>query len=322
MKKVKVCITGANGFIGKSLCRALVKSDITIKGFVRSINESMKYKDIEYVPVGDISSKINWLDKLNGYECIIHCAGRSHVMNDRDETDLYKRVNFEATKELAEQAAKAGVSRFIFLSSIKVNGESESKNDKNLINTKIFTSFDLPNPQDLYSISKFQAEKALWEVSAKTGLQIVILRIPLVYGKGVKGNLSRLIKLVNSGIPLPFSLLNNQRSLIGIDNLVDILIRCIDHKDATGKTLMVSDDEDISTPNLLRLIGSAMGRPVRLFPIPISVLKIFSRIFRRELEMNRLIGSLQIDIDYTKKILNCKPLISLEEGIKRMVQSQ
>jgi nucleoside-diphosphate-sugar epimerase len=181
---------------------------------------------------------------------------------------------------------------------------------------------DKPNPENPYAKSKLEAEKVLWEISAITGLEVVIVRLPLVYGYGAKGNLVRLINLVNSGIPLPLSLVRNKRSMIGIDNIIDLLIRCIDHPEANGKTFLASDGEDLSTPELIKLIASSIGRKANLFPLPIFILKSLGSIFGKSEEINRLVGSLRIDNSYTKKILDWTPPISVKEGIRRMVQGK
>ena len=260
---------------------------------------------------------VNWKEQLKGCDCIIHCAGKTLKMNDKN-LNLYHTVNTEGTKHLAMHASEAGVKRIIFLSSIKVNGESSDIiNDRK----KIYYN-DIPIPLDAYAASKLEAEKALYEISARTGLEVVVVRLPLVHGYGSKGNLARLIKLVRLGIPLPLSLVKNQRSMVGMDNLVDLLIRCIDHPEASGKTFLVSDGEDLSTPELIKLIASSMGRKANLFPFPISMLKFFASVLGKREEINRLVGSLRVDDSYTKKILNWTPPITVEEGIRRMVQEK
>lgn len=313
-----ICVTGANGFVGKFLCKVLKSSDKSIRGIVRTLDTSMNSSKIEYVSVGDIKSEINWREHLNGFDCIIHCAGKAHDMNEINNVNMYHSINTEVTKVLAEQAVKSGVKRFIFLSTIKVNGESTDQ----INDIEKFTYNDKLNPQDLYAMSKSEAEKALWEISSRTGLEVVIVRLPLVYGYGVKGNLARLIKFVNSGIPLPLSLVKNQRSMIGIDNLVDLLIRCIDHPEASGKTFLASDEKDLSTPELIKFIASSMGKKANLFPFPISMLKFLGSVLGKREEINRLVGSLRIDNSYTKKTLNWTPPLSVEEGIRRMVQGK
>tara|TARA_A100001015_G_scaffold317195_1_gene433474 strand:- start:617 stop:1588 length:972 start_codon:yes stop_codon:yes gene_type:complete len=321
----KILITGASGFIGRFLCKTLSTSGRSFRGAVRSIDSFSIDTKANYVSIGDINSKTNWKHALVNIDCIIHCAGRAHVMNEKKKNNLeiYRSINVHGTKQLAEQAAKAGVKRLIFLSSVKVIGEDSDNRYGDISPNKqkkyIFTPNDVPNPEDLYSVSKFEAETILWETAAITGLEVVVVRIPLVYGYGVKGNLMRLMKLINSGIPLPFSLIDNKRSLIGIDNLVDLLICCIDHPNAKEKTFLASDGEDLSTPELIKLIASSMGKKANLFPFPISMLKFLGSVFGKREEINRLVGSLRIDNSYTKEILNWIPPVSVEEGIKRMV---
>jgi nucleoside-diphosphate-sugar epimerase len=314
----KICITGANGFVGKSLCKALISSNNSIKALARRMDSSLNSLKVEYIQIGDISLDINLKEYLVGCDCIVHCAGKAHIMNDTSNLDAYQSVNIEGTKNLAEQAVLAGVKRFIFLSSVKVNGESTGNSD----DPKIFTNDDTPNPQDNYAISKFEAEKALWEIASKTNLEVVIVRLPLVYGKSVKGNLKSLIKLINYKIPLPFADIKNKRSLIGIDNLVDVLVRCIEHPNAAGKTFLVSDGEDLSTSELINLIASGMNRSIILFRLPRALLKFFGFILMRQGQIDRLIGSLQIDNSYVRKILNWTPPVSVEEGIRKMIKDK
>jgi nucleoside-diphosphate-sugar epimerase len=314
----KILVTGANGFIGHNLYKNLIKLNYSVKGTARNFDTVLINCDTKYISVGNIDSKTNWDHALEGVDCVIHCAGKAHVINKKDELDIYRVINKDGTKHLAEQAVKAKVKRLIFLSSVKVNGESTGKFDE----PKIFTNDDTPNPKDNYAISKFEAEKALWELSSKTNLEVVIVRLPLVYGKGVKGNLKLLIKLINSKIPLPFADIKNKRSLIGIDNLVDVLERCIEHPKAAGKTFLVSDGEDLSTSELINIIASEMNRSVRLFWLPRVLLKFFGFILMRQSQINRLIGSLQIDNSYVREILNWTPPVSVEEGIRKMVKDK
>lgn len=327
MKKTKILITGATGFIGESLCKFLSNSNKSIIGTVYSAKSFLKHAGIEYKFIGDISLNPKWRDTLVGVDCIIHCAGRAHIMSKKknDQSKIYHSVNVKGTKQLAEQAVNCGVKKIIFLSSIKVNGESTSNeeicNIKDGIKKK-FTQKDLPAPQDAYAISKLEAENVLWEISSRTGLEIVVIRLPLVYGYAAKGNLGRLIKLIESGIPLPLDMIKNQRSMIGIDNLVHLLNHCIDRADANGKTFLVSDGQDLSTPQLIKLIASSMGRKANLFPVPLFLLKLLGSIFGKRKEINRLVGSLRIDINYTKEILNWTPPISVEDGIRRMIQGK
>jgi len=320
----KILVTGATGFIGQPLCESLASSDKFVLGAVRSKKNLSQFENLDYVSIGDIDYSTNWKRILTNFDCVIHCAGRAHVTKEigNNLLDKYRLLNVDGTKRLAEQAAESGVKRFIYMSSIKVNGENTNRSihASNNIDKRIFMHDDIPSPEDPYGISKWEAEKVLWDISAKTDLDVIIIRSPLVYGKGVKGNLARLLKLMRSGVPLPFSLINNHRSLIGLENLIDIIKRCVDHPSAAGKTFLVSDGKDLSTPDLLKHIAFEMGRPVRLFPFPIFLLKIIAKILRKENDLNRLIGSLRIDSSYAQKILDWKPPTSITDGIKKMVK--
>lgn len=324
----KILVTGASGFIGKFLCKNLLKSGRPFCASVRSDDLIPPKTNIQYLSVGEINKQTNWREALIDTDCIIHCAGRAHVMSkiNANEKKNFYSVNIGGVEQLAEQAAKAGVRKIIFLSSIKVNGENTCKKHiKAGLNKKkkyIFSPNDKPNPKDVYAISKLKAENILWEISSRTNLEIVVIRLPLVYGRGVKGNLARLIKLIKSGIPLPFSMISNNRSMISIDNLFDLLMQCVDNPKANGKTFLASDDDDVSTPMLIKLIASSIDKKAYLFPLPIFLLKILGSIFGKKQEIKRLVGSLRIDISYTKEVLNWTPPISVKEGIRRMIKGQ
>ena len=313
----KILVTGASGFIGQSLCKTLLKSGKSVRGVVRSLNSFSKNTNIEYVAVGDIVYKKDWKNILADIDCIIHCAGRAHIMNETksDSLKFYRSVNVDVTKQLAEQAASAGVRRLVFLSSIGVLGMDTN-------NRKSFLYSDEINPTENYAISKYEAEQALHQISNKTAIETIIIRSPLVYGPSAPGNLARLIKLVRSNVPLPFGMVNNKRSMVGIDNLVDLLIRCIDHPDSAGKTFLISDGEDLSTPDLIKHMSSSMGRKVYLFPVPVFLLKFVSRIFGKQKEIDRLVGSLKIDSNYTQETLKWTPPVNVSEGIRRMIQGR
>lgn len=312
----KILITGSSGFIGKVLTEKLIANNYLVHASSRN-NHQQLTKGVLKFNIGEIDDKTNWEKALAGVNCIIHCAAKTHEIQKlkKDLLNDFRKVNTKGTINLAEQASIHGVKRLIFLSSIKVNGERTS-------NSSSFKYDDIPNPEDAYGISKWEAEQGLWQVSQRTGLEVVIIRAPLVLGYGAKGNLGRLMKLINSGIPLPLSLIKNQRSFIGIDNLIDVLFCCINHPNAKKKTFLVSDGEDISTFDLINQIANAMGKSSRLFPIPISVLNYVSYILRRKNEMEKLIGSLKVDNSYTKEILNWKPSASVAESIRRMVQDK
>ena len=323
----KILVTGASGFIGQSLIKYLSKLNKPVRGTLRSNSSFFLNAEVEYVSVNDINHNTNWNESLINVDCIIHCAGKVHNMKikkEQDDLETYHSVNVDGTKQLAEQAAEAKIRRLIFLSSVKVNVENTNNDINKFLDEKkiVFSHKDLVSPKDPYAKSKLEAEKTLWEISSRTGLEVVVVRLPLVYGYGAKGNLERLIKLVKSGILLPLGLVKNQRSMIGIDNLVDLLIRCIDHPEASGKTFLTSDGEDLSTPELIRLIALSMKRKANLFPFPISILKFLGLVFGRSEEINKLIGSLRVDNSYTEAILNWSPPVSVEEGIRRMVQGK
>ena len=324
----KICVIGANGFIGKKLCQGLSRLDISVRAVVRSIILSSEIPNVEYINAGDINDIKDWSKIFLNCDCVIHCASIGHkIFNQNDEIlSNYLNKSVKGINLLTRQAAENSVKRLIFLSTIKVNGEKNSFSTKmtksKTCNESRFTHKDIPKPEDFYGMYKLEMEKKLWEISSSTSLEIVIIRPPLVYGKNVKGNLERLIRLIKINLPLPFGKIQNKRSMIGIDNLVDLLIRCIDHPEASGKTFLVSDGEDLSTPDLIKLIASSMGRKANLFPFPLFMLKFLGSIFGKSEEINRLVGSLWIDSSYTKEILNWTPPISVEEGIRRMVQEK
>ncbi len=287
-----VAVTGVNGFVGSSLVAHLANQQF----------------NVHQVPQSSV--------EVAGVQCVIHCAARSHIMCDEalDPLTEYRRVNVQGTLNLARQAAVVGVKRFVFLSSVKVNGESTDGLCR-------FSRDDKVAPQDAYGLSKWEAEQGLWEIASRTGMEVVVVRPPLVYGPGVKGNFARLLDLVRSGVPLPLAAVDNRRSFIGRDNLVDLLIRCIDHPSAAGQTLLVSDGQDLSTPKLLRMIANAMGHSVRLFPVPVPLLRAAGRALGRLNEVDRLVGSLQVDSSATRDVLDWSPPVSVEEGVRRMVVS-
>jgi nucleoside-diphosphate-sugar epimerase len=254
----------------------------------------------------------NWSATLAGVEVVIHTAARAHIMRDEAADPLaeYRKVNVEGTLSLARQAANAGVRRFIFISSIKVNGEATA-------DARAFSASDEPAPEDAYGVSKLEAEQGLMRLAAETGMAIVIIRPPLVYGPGVKGNFASMIKLVEKGLPLPLGAIHNKRSLVGIDNLVDLIIRCIDHPAAANQVFLVGDGEDLSTTELLHDVGKAMGKSVRLIPVPAEILQFGATLLGKKAMAQRLLGSLQVDISKTRKILDWKPPYTVEEGLRR-----
>ena len=312
-----VAVTGATGFVGRAIGCKLASRGFNVRALLRSDNSFFATPDnkITYTAAGNINSYTDWSAVLIGVDFVIHCAARAHLMHESLGNTLaaYRAVNVDGSRRLAEQAAAAGVRRLVYLSSIKVNGERTALDAP-------FSFSDRPAPEDAYGISKWEAEQALWEISAKTGLEVVVVRPPLVCGPRVKGNLARLLELVRLGLPLPFSALQNKRSLIGLDNLVDLLIRCVDHPEAAGQTFLVSDGEDLSTPDLVRYMAAAINRSPRLFPVPVSLLRLAGSALGKRAEIDRLVGSLQIDSSHTRQVLSWAPPVSVQEGIRRMVQ--
>lgn len=313
---MKICVTGALGFIGYKLCNQLLKKTYDITAPIRKISPSIinTNKKINFFEIGNIDCSSNWSNALDGVDCVIHCASRAHYTKEEtDKLETYRKVNVEGTKKLAKQAVDKGVKRFVYLSSIKVNGESTS-------DYKSFKHNDTPCPEDSYGISKWEAEQALWEISDRTGLEIVIIRPPLVYGEGVKGNFLRLLNLINKNIPLPFGKIDNHRSIMGLDNLIDVIICTINHKRAAGETFLVSDNEYISTPELIKKLGKNLGKKPLLIPIPISLIRLLGNVIRKKSELDRLLGSLKIDNSRTREILDWKPLMSTDEALLKTTQ--
>jgi nucleoside-diphosphate-sugar epimerase len=307
-----ILVTGANGFVGRALVDELESRCMPVRGAIRHSNTRNQFH--QSICVGEVGENTNWFHALQGVGVVIHCAARAHVMNEApaDAIAAYRSVNVEGTRRLAEQASDAGVKRFIYLSSIKVNGERTMLG-------RPFQPSDSPAPEDAYGQSKWEAEQALAEITSRTGIELVIVRPPLVYGPGVKGNLARLLMLASRGVPLPLGSVDNRRSLIGLDNLVDLLIRCIDHPRVVGHTLLVSDGHDLSTADLLQLMAQGLGQRAHLFPFPQSVLRLAGRFLGRVGEVERLIGSLQIDSSESRALLGWTPPLSVEEGLKKMV---
>lgn len=303
----KVCVvTGSTGFIGRSVCTTLPKLGRRVRAIARYSG------DPAYMTVGEIGPSTDWSAMLVNAESVVHLAARVHLTsrNKNDALREFRLVNVEGTRRLAEQAAQFGVKRFVFLSSIKVNGETTADQEP-------FRSTDMPAPLDAYGQSKAEAEAVLSDLAARTGMEVVIIRPPLVYGCGVKGNFARLVKLVGNGIPLPFASVKNLRSFVSLDNLVDLLARCLEHPSAAGQTFLASDGNDMSTPDLIQGLARAMNRNARLFSVSPNVLRACGAIMKRGYDVERLIGSLQVDISYTCERLDWRPPISVAEGLRR-----
>ena len=311
--EMRILSTGSTGFVGKALMSALRTKRYQISAPTRAQSDFSRSSN-SFV-VGEINAATSWSTALHGADAVIHLAARVHVMRDTaiDPLAEFRSVNTEGTLNLARQAAAAGVRRFIFLSTIGVNGNSTSHG-------KIFTETSASLPHDPYSVSKHEAEVGLRAISKSTGMEIVIIRPTLVHGSKAPGNFGKLTRLVARGLPLPLASIENRRSLVGIDNLVDFIITCLEHPAAANETFLVSDGEDLSTPDLIRRMARAMDRPARLLPVPKSVLMAAAAMLSKRDMAQRLCGSLQVDISKSRALLGWNPPVSVDEGLRRAVK--
>lgn len=304
-----IAVTGASGFIGRHVCERLLADGFTI----RPINRRQVGVSNEVI-VGDVGPFTDWSNCIEGVDCIIHTIAHVHLstQSQPNSSDEYFAVNAEGTKRLAEQAITNNVRRLIFLSTVGVLGSTTD-------NRTPFNAASSPAPVNAYSISKYMAEQMLCELGRKTGLEVVIIRPPLVYGPGAPGNFSRLVRLIDRGLPLPFGLLGNQRSFVGIDNLVDLILNCIDSSASSGRSLLVSDNNDASTAQFVRAIAEAMNKRIFLIPVPKSILRAIGSILGMSREIDQLTGSLEIDISETCQILGWTPPYKFGDCITRAV---
>jgi nucleoside-diphosphate-sugar epimerase len=309
---MRVLMTGASGFVGQALLQRLkLSADHDVRAALRRENPDLP-TGTEIAVVGGLDVDTAWQEALSGVNVVIHTAARVHVMNDTlaDPLAEFRRVNVEGTLNLARQAVEAGVRRFIFVSSIKVNGEDTPQG-------KPFTEDDTPAPADPYGISKCEAEEGLRQLAAGTGLEVVIIRPPLVYGPGVKANFLSMMRWLNKGVPLPLGAIRNQRSLVALDNLVDLITTCIDHPAAANQTFLAGDGEDLSTSELLRRMAAALGKPARLLPVPAWMLEVSAALLGRRAVAQRLCGSLQVDITKARTLLSWTPPVSVDEAMRK-----
>jgi len=311
---LNILVTGADGFVGRALCPVLAAAGHRVRRAVRALS-STQPNDADTVAVGDIGLKRDWASALADIEVVVHVAGRAHVMRESGATDpaaAYRQTNVAGTEQLARAAAAAGVRRLVFVSSVKVNGEATGNSP--------FRETDPPRPEDDYGRSKWEAEQVLAQISRETGLQVVIVRPPLIYGPGVKGNIARLMRALERGIPLPLGGITNCRSLIGLGNLSTALLACVEHPRAAGETFLVGDGSDLSTPGLVRALAQALGCPSRLVVVPARMLRFIARVTRSD-ALARLTGSLAIDSAHIREQLGWRPLITVEEEIGAMVRA-
>jgi len=304
----RTLVTGATGFVGQALCKTLVSQDWSVRRAVRG-----NAAPGDFV-AGDIGLDTDWARAVEGMDCIVHLAARTHVLRDDalDPLGAYRRINVAATVDLANAAVKQGVRRLVFLSSIKVNGESTPD--------FTFTESNTPQPTDAYGVSKLEAEQALRQIAQETSLEVVIVRSPLVYGPGVKANFLRLMHLCARMMPLPLASIENRRSLIYLGNLVDAIVTCMAHPAAAGNTYLVSDRESVSTPELIRSISAALGTTPRMFAFPPSFLSLAAKLLGRHAEWDRLANSLVIDSLKIRHDLGWQPPFTMAQGLMATAQ--
>lgn len=305
-------ITGASGFVGKSLCIQMLRQGYSIKATMRS--SALPIKNVEVELVETVDANTDWSKALTDVDVVIHLAARVHIMSDHASDPLaeFRKVNVDGTLNLARQAVNAGIKRFIFISSVKVNGEHTETDAP-------FTELDKPHPQDAYGVSKFEAEQGLLKIAQETGMEVVIIRPPLIYGIGVKANFSSLLSVVKRGIPLPLGAINNKRSFIYVENLVSFILHCIHHPLAVNQIFLVSDGQDLSTTELLKACAIAMGVKSRLLPVPQKFLEVGAVLLGKRDVAQRLCGNLQVDITKSRELLGWKPPYSVADGLSATV---
>jgi nucleoside-diphosphate-sugar epimerase len=309
MESRRILVTGASGFIGRALCVALRGQGHYVRGAVRKTASPRSGDNLDTVVVGNIGPDTRWDRALENIDTVVHLAARAHVLKEssRDPMSEFSRVNTQGTEQLARAAAAMGVKRFLYMSTIGVNGSHTE--------TKPFTEADEPRPMDAYALSKWRAEQAVWDVARRDDLGVTVIRPPLVYGPGNPGNFFRLLKLLDSGWPIPLGGIRNSRSMIYVDNLVDMVATCIRRPAATGNVFVVSDGEDISTPNLIVHMSKALGKSPRMFALPKKVLRGLAALVGRTGEIEKLSASLIIDISKVQAVLDWKPPVRLEQGL-------
>lgn len=308
--RMKILLTGASGFLGKNLSASLAAKGHQVLGVVRKAN--LKSKHMQLAHIVDIDGTTDWNNVALGCEVVIHTAARVHIQqkaNSAQTDNLYHTLNVDGTLNLARQAAAYGVRRFIFISTIKVNGERTAPGHP-------FRATDVPSPQDPYGVSKLKAEIGLREIAQQTGMEVVIIRPPLIYGRGVKGNFQTLLKFVTHRVPLPFGCItSNRRSFVGLDNLISLITVCLSHPGAANQTFLVSDSEDVSTAELLKRLGKAVNRSPVLLPVSLNCLNWLMKLLRKTDAFEKIAGTLQVDISATCERLGWQPNVSLNEGL-------
>jgi nucleoside-diphosphate-sugar epimerase len=303
----RVLVTGASGFVGRVLCDTLLEAGYAVRAAVRSFDRPRHPQLIETIAVGDVVDA-DWKDALQGVDFIVHAAARVHIDDPRSDANLHLQTNAYATRRLAGAAVEAGVGKFVYLSSVKVNGDGADGP---------YRANDEPRPQDAYAESKLLGEQYAFQAGATGGMDVAVVRSPLVYGPGVRANFLRLMQWVYRGRPLPLGSVDNRRSLVSVWNLCDLLARVLASPRAAGNTWMVSDGEDLSTPELVRRIGKCMSRRVHLLRVPVPLLQVGGALIGRTKEISRLCGSLVVDMSRTRDELRWSPVVSVDEALAR-----
>lgn len=311
-----VAVTGSTGFLGSALLKHVSRlPGFKVRACTSRLDARFPENIVDSVVVVDRGQNTNWQPALVGVKCVVHTAAKVHVVSDKGSNSLveYRQANVDATLNLARQASQLGVNRFVFISSIKVNGEGTQPGVP-------YTPDDIPAPTDSYGVSKYEAEEALLQLAAETGMEVVIIRPPLVYGPGVRANFYNMMYWLYKRVPLPLGAIHNKRSLVSIDNLINLIVTCIDHPGAVDQVFLVSDGEDLSTTELLRRLGDALGKPARLLAIPSRLVELGVTVLGRRVIAHRLCGSLQVDISKTHKILGWYPPVSVDDALRRTAE--
>ncbi len=308
----KVLVTGPDGFVGYRLCSRLIEEGFAVRG--AQFSRLPLPEGCESIVVGDLAEAVNWDEAFDGVDRVIHLAARVHVMNDESNDPLtaFRHVNADGTRAVAEAAVRAGVKRFVFVSTVKVHGEGTRDLP--------FHSDDSFAPEDPYGVSKMEAEQMLASLSVAGDLEVTAVRPPLVYGPGVRANFLRLLSAVNKGLPLPFGMIHNHRSLVGVNNLIDLLVCCLVHEKAGNEAFLVSDGRDLSTAELVRAMAEALGCRPRLLPVPAVLMKLAGGLIGKRGEVDRLLGSLTVDISKNRELLDWQPPVSIEQGLKETAE--
>lgn len=315
----KILVTGANGFVGGRLCGNLIERGYDVRAAVRlrANRDQDNFENIpnsEMVSIGDIGPETDWSEALKNVRVVVHLAARVHVMQEMSKNPLesFRSVNVHGTERLAQMAIENGVRRFVYISSISIHGNSTDE--------RAYVEDDRAHPHSPYAVSKWEGELALRRIVERTALELVVVRPPLVYGAGVGGNFLRLMEWAHRGFPLPLGKIRNRRSFIGVENLADLIVSCVSNSRAAGETFVASDGEDLSTPDLISRIARLMGRPTRLLPVPVGMLRAIGRFAGKDDVLDRLCNSLRVDATKARRLLHWQPRVSLDMGLERTVR--